>query len=309
MSGSVPPASMNLTYVWGKTTPNPAASGTVSIPIVDPSTGLPVSPFNYSVVTNLSTLPVLLQGPMGYALQQGSKARPCAWGLRIRYGGLTNTVTTINPYGRLYFGVNTPSSEGDFPGGVDFDYHPMYDGALNANGNHKGGPGSAIMFDKLRNDATLNKIGCITLDQLRDLPNGIVVGTGPRSPDERLFRDVDYWTGKDRCYDSETKTDLNVGYIGPGVPTAGPFNISQNQINTLQCNQPWFVVEGGVNVVLAVDYIIHWEVTPTTEAYTLPGMLRAETANTAIMDGASNIASALLRNPTQSAMAAATVGE
>jgi hypothetical protein len=304
--GIVPPPQQVTTYIWGLKTGSPLYSGTLAL--MDSTTSLPVSPFNVVIGQNSSVLPQPIAGPMGYALQQGSKCRPVAWGIRVRYGGLTNTVTTINPYGRIYFGINTPNSEGDFPGGVDTDTHPVYDGQLQASGQKAGGPGFPIVFDKLRNDATLNKIGCLTLDQLRDLPNGIVIGTGPRTPDERLFRDVDYYAGQDRVYDSEARTDLKVALVGAGgVP--GPLDISQNQLNTLQCNQPWFVVEGGINVVLSVDYIIHWEVSPTTEAYTLPGMLRAETANTAIMDSVSNLASAVLREPTNAAIHAASIGE
>jgi hypothetical protein len=246
-----------------------------------------------------------LTGPMGYALQNGAKCRPVAWGFRIRYGGLTNTTNNINPYGKIFFGIHLPEDEGNAPGQGEYDDMPVYDGTKSATGTvaNSSGPGNEINFAQLESDAVRNHIGCVTMDELRAMPHGLIIGTGPRSTSERLFVDVDYASGLDRCID--------IGTAGLPKPVQLYSDLFQStdprtsvrvyqfpaSVCTVPGSQPWFIAKDATNVKLVVDSIIHWEVVPTSVAYTLPGTTKAEPANTAIMDSAANIMSYVANNP------------
>jgi len=244
-----------------------------------------------------------IEGPMGYALQNGAKCRPVAWGMRIRYGGLKDSSNNINPYGKLYFGIHLPEDQGNNSGQGQYDTMPVYDGAKQADGAiYTGGPGNDINFSQLESDAVRKNIGCITMDQLRSLPDGLIIGTGPRSASERLFYDVDYASGTDRCVEISDTT---------GQQTAQEFTIDGFTVNgttqKLRCwsanlstyigSQPWFILKDALNVKLVVESIIHWEVVPSAIAFTLPGTCKAEMSNTAIMDAASNIMGVVQNNP------------
>jgi len=242
-------------------------------------------------------------GPMGYALQQGSKCRPTAWGIRIRYAGLQNTVTNINPYGRVYFGIHLPMDEGNLPGQGELDTFPCYDGVLSTTGvtTPGSGPGNSIRFDQLQFDHIRGRVGCLTLEELKTKPDGIVIATGPRTTSERLFTDVNYASGQDRVVSvndagiatvTQYNTDGNFP-DGTGVSTASYTNV----LATIPGSQPWFIIEGGQNVNFVVDTVIHWEVVPNSAAYTLPGTCKVEFANSAQMDAASNAMGQVQQSP------------
>jgi len=311
-SGSATPALYDTerTYLWGSIPRGIGAGQQFCGAAFDPATELPIFPYTRTYPFNDRSDMSWTTGPMGFALKEGAKARPVAWGFRIRYAGLQNTITNINPYGKIYFGICAPESEGDLPGSVDFDTHPFYDGIRQADGSVNGGPGNQINMSSLANDATLNKVGCITMQQLAALPNGIVVGTGARSTDERQFRDVDYYAGQDRVTGQPSNNQADQ-FMWPLIDSLNPvaaFKIGVNQVSTLQGNQPWFIVQDGINVTLEIDYICHWEVTATTEAYTLPGTLQSTPANARVMDDATNLIHATARNPMGSAVRAAGLG-
>lgn len=246
-----------------------------------------------------------LTGPMGYALQSGSKCRPVAWGIRIRYGGLTNTTNNINPYGKIFFGIHLPEDEGNAPGQSEYDDMPVYDGQKSSTGvvASSSGPGNEINFAQLESDAVRNHIGCVTMDELRSMPHGLIIGTGPRSSGERLFVDVDYASGLDRCIDvSATGKPSPIQMYNDVFQSTDPRNTMKlyqwaASVTTVPGSQPWFIAKDATNVKLIVDSIIHWEVVPTSVAYTLPGTTKAEPSNTAIMDSASNIMSYVANNP------------
>jgi len=291
-------------YVWGTTASNLTIAEPRNATYIKNQTDVINSVVEIPATQSSTTVP----GPMGYALQQGSKIRPVAWGLRIRYGGLNQTGgdTSLNPFGRIFFGTYTPESEGNLPGQTDFDTMPVYDGSRSARGRIQGGPGYEIDFAQLQADATRGVIGMVTLEELRKLPNGLVVATGPRSTSERLFEDVDYAAGKDRF---STQNDQGaVTYATYSLP----YNESKtqlgvataNQVQTLPASQPWMLVQDGFNAIILVEQILHWEVVPSTQAYTLPGTLKCEAANTAIMDAASNILSLTASHPREAAYAA-----
>lgn len=286
-----------VTYLWGPANNANGASGFNWTSSVNNVAGTGT---NNNVALPSTAQYGTIPGPMGYALQQGSTCRPTAWGIRIRYAGLQNTATNINPYGRLFFGIHTPESEGNEPGQTDFDTQPVYDGTRTATGVYSGGPGNPLLVANMVNDAMRGKVGIMTMDELRARPHGIVIATGPRSTSERLFRDVDFYTGQDRVTDSEGLD--NVWYYQQDAQKRPV--VTSNQITTVKCSQPWFFLEQGTNITIHVEYMVQWEVVPSATAYTLPGSLKSEPSNTMQMDGTANVMAYAAANPAAAAEAA-----
>lgn len=243
-------------------------------------------------------------GPAGYARGQGSRARPVAWGIRIKHMGLQTAINNISPYGKLYWGVRNTENDDDAANQsttIDtqmlqqqVDQHAMFTQSGQCNTN--------IDFSKIDDFATKGLIGCCTVQEFKDMPNGIVVASGPIGPEQRAFRDIDYWLGRDRCYWYDAAA-LNLPTTAEGErpvlaegeqylqldgkSLASPEDIDSGNVHLtlvrkmygpaaflLNGPQPWFFMKAGTNVVLQVDCIIHWEVIPGTDAYTLPGTLK-----------------------------------
>lgn len=251
-------------------------------------------------------------GARGYAVQQGAKCRPVAWGFRIRWAGLTNTGASqmLNPYGRVFFGITAPQSEGNLPGDVPFDQFPVYDGSRASNGVLTGGPGGTIDIPSLTNDANRGLVGCMTLEELRSKPEGIVIATGPRTASERLFVDVDWATGQDRAGTESALGERDSPYYNIFINdnAAEKETVNVVQVGSIGYAQPWFYIEGAANTKVLVDCICHWEVVPSSQAYTLPGTCKHEMSNTAVMDATANIMAAVAARPGAGAAAAAHYG-
>lgn len=257
-----------------------------------------------------------LVGPMGFANMQGALCRPVAWGIRIRHSGIRDASTqsaNVNPSGIIYFGTHTPQYEGNQAGDTDVDQYPLYDGQIQSDGSYTGGPGYPISRAALENNVHRGLVGKITLQELARMPSGLIIGTGPRSEKERLFRDVDFYAGTDRSgWEGENPDGYggarqSTAFIstGPTTTASGVLAIPEYVTNTLLGSQPWFLIYESNNVVFDVETIIHWEIVPRASAFILPDSLKVELPNAVAMDAIAATGAAAATNPSGAAAAAA----
>lgn len=253
-----------------------------------------------TAVNNL--LPSWAHGTEVFAVQNGSRCRPTAWGIRIKAIGIASpTQQNVDPAGFVYFGVRT-SAHGD-----DMSTQATASGLVGATQVasimdtqffYDSGPTTQISYSALNVQAQRQQVGRLSYSDLSALKDGLVVSTGPVGIDERNFRDITYFTGSQRCaYQSvDSMADTATG----GFSFAG--NIPPNYFDMVGSN-PWFFISGMPGVQFQIDTICWWEVLPQQQAQmVLPvGMFKTARKNEVALEAGVGVIRGMRDNPNRAA--------
>lgn len=233
-----------------------------------------------------------------------SRVRPTAWGFRIRYTGITDPGTlNVDPTGYIDFGVRL-SEENNTHGGMFAAGTMVSRLRQNIDGYDEwffdgGGPGTPIDAGQLAMAQTMRQSGRITLAQLRAMPDGLIVATGPTTADEQKFQDVDFYNGLQRIYDKPASPlpdqCLNASYTPVMFDLPGA--------------QPWFLISGCFGAQVSVEAICHWECIPTSGSYgELPSdCMKTVGINPTALNAGSKIVKEMNKNPEAAAAVRSTV--